>query len=97
MVRMKGASNKIMSERLKACPYCGGEGKVIPQDASAEYPDGGHYGCYYVKCESCGAHTGSVHTRPNAISEWELRHVYREFSRANLRQMYKEFQEAKKV
>ena len=64
-----------MKDELRSCAICGGNGKVIAIDASPEYPDGGRYGSYYVKCEKCGAHTWAVHTRPNAISEWNDRHI----------------------
>lgn len=64
-----------MGEELKPYPICGGNGKVIACDASPEYPDGGRYGTYCVKCEKCGAHTYAVHTKPNAICEWNQRHI----------------------
>lgn len=64
-----------MRDELRACPICGGNGKVIPCDVSPENPDGGLYGAYYVKCQKCGAHTYAVYTRANAISEWNQRHL----------------------
>ena len=65
----------MKKDELRRCAICGGNGKVVACDASPEYPDGGRYGSYYVKCEKCGAHTFVVHTRPNAIAEWNQKHI----------------------
>ena len=64
-----------MRDELNPCPISGGNGQVIACDASPEYPDGGLYGAYYVKCQQCGAYTYAVYTRANAISEWNQRHL----------------------
>ena len=65
-----------MIKELKPCPICGSQAVVIPYDPPPDYPEGGRYGSYYVQCKNCKAHTAVVHVKKNAVSEWNLRHIF---------------------
>ena len=39
-----------MAEKLKPCPFCGGEAKLRNEGS-----------CSFVKCKNCGAEAGLVH------------------------------------
>jgi len=56
--------NFEMSEKLKPCPFCGGEAKLHI----------GHFGCS-VTCWGCDiGHLGSERTREHAVGSWNTRH-----------------------
>ena len=54
-----------MSEKLKPCPFCGGEVKEFTGEDAAPYR-------WTVECDNCGAHVGS-YTRHNARVKWNRR------------------------
>ena len=56
-----------MSEpKLKPCPFCGGEAKLI--NILNYYGD-----IYWVKCEECNAETPSDFEKDEAIAAWNRR------------------------
>ena len=53
-----------MSEKLKPCPFYGGEARTIG------YPQGNEV---FVECRSCGIMTGAKLSREQVILEWNRR------------------------
>ena len=66
-----------MSE-LKACPFCGGKAVLHSVPASPEELDNTMYWVECAgteKCESCGASLFAVHTKSEAIDNWNSRPI----------------------
>ena len=61
-----------MSEKLKPCPFCGGEGIVQAIDF---YPDYSDPPIWWVACDICGAHTDEYEgdTEAEAVKAWNTR------------------------
>lgn len=54
-----------MAEKLRPCPFCGGEAKEFTGEDAAPHR-------WTVECDSCGAHVGSD-TRHKARAKWNRR------------------------
>lgn len=53
-----------MTEKLKACPFCGGRAEIVSEYANA----------YYVECTNCWASIPQNEATPeNAIAKWNKR------------------------
>ena len=59
---------------LNECPVCGAKARVWNY---GEYRGEGASDCYFVVCsdKGCLAHTGIMHTKWNAISEWNAKNI----------------------
>lgn len=55
-----------MSEKLKLCPFCGGEAEVIA--VIDEWNE-----TYFVLCTNCGANTINGINEEEAINAWNMR------------------------
>lgn len=64
-----------MSEKLKACPFCGGEAERV------DIEDGENIGGSFVHCTECDA-SGNIEFgfKENFISNWNRRHQEQEAS-----------------
>lgn len=56
-----------MTDRLKPCPFCGGEVKMITQK-HREYPS-----TYYVYCKHCRCKSIETQCRMDVIEAWNTR------------------------
>ena len=54
-----------MSDKLKPCPFCGGEPYI------KQYKD---FYLYKVICENCYIETGGWREKRNAVKAWNRRH-----------------------
>lgn len=54
-----------MSEKLKPCPFCGGEKIVFRADEECSW-------CWYL-CQDCRASSGKERTLADAIEAWNRR------------------------
>ena len=57
--------NTMNNEKLKPCPFCGGEAKVL----GTKYEGGD----YYIVCERCRVRVGSYSNPVEAIEAWNKR------------------------
>ena len=55
-------------EKLKPCPFCGGETEVFKDMASLFFPEK-----FNVWCKKCGVHTLEFRKRKEAIKVWNKR------------------------
>lgn len=53
----------MSEEKLKSCPFCGGEARTIPYS----FED------FAVRCKECGCGTGIYDTEEEAIEAWNRR------------------------
>ena len=60
-----------MNEKLKPCPFCGGEAMVA--NATREYLSGKTEERFAINCISCGANGGDKKTKEEAIEIWNRR------------------------
>ena len=49
-----------MTEKLKPCPFCGGEAKINKRE-------------YSIECTRCSAYMGYFYTKQEAIEAWNRR------------------------
>ena len=63
-----GSKEGIMSEKLKPCPFCGGEAE--PKSSVDTF---GHEGFFYVLCRKCYARTDHYETGAEVIEAWNRR------------------------
>lgn len=54
-----------MNEKLKPCPFCGGEAEITKTYAFDYY--------FYVGCQRCRVETGYYDTEEEAINAWNTR------------------------
>ena len=59
-----------MSEKLKPCPFCGGEAKLVNIDASGEQ---GEENPIVVHCKECECNTNWFSEEWQAIGAWNRR------------------------
>lgn len=58
-----------MSEiKLKSCPFCGGEARVMPPKGFVSY-----VAHYWVSCKNCHVQTDFVTSRKEAMEAWNRR------------------------
>lgn len=63
------AEDKVTTEELKRCPFCGGYASLI-----SEYDVESDQGFYYVYCTKCGVEQGYYSkTQEEAIEKWNRR------------------------
>lgn len=71
-----------MTQDLKKCPLCKGEGKVVKNNLNLQFP-------YYVECTCCGARTENNYiTKEEAIKAWNSRPFVEENSLENLEENF---------
>ena len=58
-----------MTEAMKSCPFCGGEGRVIP-DPGNQYRSNV---LYRPQCDRCGGGLGGFDTSAFAVAAWNRR------------------------
>ena len=56
-----------MSEKLKQCPFCGGEARI------REVSIGDSYDGFTVECGNCAVDIGNINTEEEAIKLWNRR------------------------
>jgi Lar family restriction alleviation protein len=56
-----------MSNELKSCPFCGGEG----QQYAGEPDEEGER--HFVECVQCGVQTGEYADEESALEAWQMR------------------------
>ena len=71
----------MTNEKLKPCPFCGGEAKL---EASSAFPT------YYVRCDCCGVST-LANRQDQVVDEWNTRADDAEIDK--LREVIKRFGE----
>lgn len=54
---------------LLPCPFCGGDGRVIPEVGNHFHPRL----LYRPQCGKCGGNLGGFESRPQAIAAWNTR------------------------
>ena len=63
MKSKKVSDNAMTEQKLKPCPFCGGEASIY-----VAHDDG-----YYVCCDECGCGLPVYNTEEDAIREWNRR------------------------
>ena len=58
------------NEKLKPCPFCGGEAEINRVNKSTVLPQ---YKVYYCYCKQCGCATGACATEKLAAVAWNTR------------------------
>ena len=58
-----------MTDRLKPCPFCGGEARYI--DATTAIPYDREI--YFVECKECRSNSDMYYSLENAIKAWNTR------------------------
>ncbi len=58
-------NNQISRQKLKPCPFCGGEPKIHRIDRSTEF--------FRIVCFNCFSDTGNYYTEKEAIEAWNKR------------------------
>ena len=56
-----------MNEKLKPCPFCGGEAKLIDPYVST------NRWAYFIECQNCKATKGYYQNKKVAINAWNTR------------------------
>ena len=57
----------MSEEKLKSCPFCGGEASVYQAGYMYSAPQ------YYIFCDECGCETPVFNTEQDAIEAWNRR------------------------
>lgn len=60
-----------MNEKLKPCPFCGGE--AVLENAEQYTTCKGWNSVYGVECQNCSVQTRGFLTRQEAINSWNTR------------------------
>ena len=60
-----------MAEQLKACPFCGGEAKIVDWYISGV----ANHKNYFVMCKVCGRNSKNRNALNKAVSEWNTRPI----------------------
>ena len=63
-----GLEEKTMSEKLKRCPFCGGNAEL-----ESSYADYVGSGLHKIVCKVCGCQTNYEHPMQKAIDVWNRR------------------------
>ena len=64
-------SESDMEERMKPCPFCGGEAKLVKRKFKVGfYPSGG---TYYIHCKKCLVTTQPRTSAESVIETWNRR------------------------
>jgi Lar family restriction alleviation protein len=56
-------------DKIKKCPFCGGEDVKVKEDQNFVY----YEGFYYAECQNCKATGGTAKTVNKAITMWNIR------------------------
>ena len=62
----------MKENKLKPCPFCGGEGQILYDDISDEQVTFAGL-AFEIKCKSCYAKIQRPNTRKEAIQAWNRR------------------------
>ena len=63
-----GSEEKTMSEKLKRCPFCGGNAEL-----ESSYADYVGSGLHKIVCQACGCQTNYEHPMQKAVDAWNRR------------------------
>jgi Lar family restriction alleviation protein len=58
----------VITEGLEPCPFCGGEGFVVPEPGTRDLPP-----LFRPQCKRCGAGHGGFVSRVQAVKAWNRR------------------------
>ena len=63
----------MKDERVKPCPFCGGDAEVVRLRGYILCPSASHSPMYYVACTECGCRTGPDTSVKDIIEIWNKR------------------------
>lgn len=63
-----------MTEKLKKCPFCGGQATLVE-----------NFDDVWVRCENCGAITDFFRTAKEAVTAWNTRQIENKLESENKR------------